>query len=370
MKIMMIIDSLVRGGRERRLLELIRALVEYDNIQVCLVLFSKRVEYTEVFDLPVKIHYLERNPPKDPRVFLRFFRICKEEAPGIIHSWGWMPSVYAVPTVRLLNIRFINAAITDAPDRMNWLDNRYFRARMTFPFSDMIVGNSRAGLEVYDAPAGKSQCIYNGFDFTRINHLKGVDQVMNQYRIPRGKKIVGMIGAFFDRKDYRTYIQAACQLLEKRQDTIFLAIGDGPLLSEHQQMVPEKHRKQIIFTGMINEVESLINIFDIGVLATFTEGISNSIMEYMVLGKAVVSSGGGGVIEIIRHGENGYVTPTSDPIAMAEKLEELLDRPELRSQMGKNGRELIYELFSIERMEKEYLKLYKSLLNPKLVAAI
>ena len=370
MKIMMIIDSLVRGGRERRLLELIRALVEYDNIQVSLVLFSKRVEYPEVFDLPVKIHYLERQPAKDPRVFFRFFQICKDEQPMIIHSWGWMPSVYAVPAVSLLNISFVNAAITDAPDRMNWLDNRYFRARLTFPFSDMIVGNSRAGLEVYDAPASKSQCIYNGFDFSRISQLKAAAQVIDQYQIPRGKKIVGMVGAFFDRKDYRTYIQAACQLLDKRQDTIFLAIGDGPLLAEHQQMIPSKHQHNIIFTGMVKEVESLVNIFDIGVLATFTEGISNSIMEYMVLGKAVVSSGGGGVVEIIRHGENGYVTPTSDPIAMAERLGELLDRPELRSQMGKNGRALIHELFSIERMEKEYLKLYKSLLNQKVVATV
>ena len=79
MKVLMLIDSLVKGGRERRLLELLKSYSKRKYIEVSLVLFSNksRVEYPEVYDLNIPIYYLERNPKKDPRVFYRFYNICK-----------------------------------------------------------------------------------------------------------------------------------------------------------------------------------------------------------------------------------------------------------------------------------------------------
>ncbi|MEL6922651.1 MAG: glycosyltransferase, partial [Bacteroidota bacterium] len=302
MKILMIIDSLVKGGRERRLLELVKDFRKRRHIELALVLFSRRVEYPEVHDMGVPIYYLERQPKKDPRVFFRFYQLCRKEQPDLIHSWGTMPSIYAIPTAKLLGIRLLNAIIADAPLRMGWSDSRYARARLTYPFSDFIVGNSEAGLRSYEAPAGKSKCIYNGFDFNRVKQLKDPAQVRRQLGI-RTKKVVGMIGGFFDRKDYYTYVKAAELALAQHPDTTFLAIGDGPNLPACKNMVSPANRDRILFTGMLDDVESVINIFDVGVLATNArvhgEGISNAILEYMVLAKAVVATRGGGTDEIV-----------------------------------------------------------------------
>jgi glycosyltransferase involved in cell wall biosynthesis len=362
MKILMLIDSLVKGGRERRLIELLKGFSKYSDVELGLVLFSKKIEYPEIHQLEVPIYYLERKPKKDPRVFWRLFKICKKEQPDIIHSWGTMPSIYAIPAVKLLGIKFINASIANAPDNLSWRDSDLLRSKLTYPFCDAVVGNSQAGLSVYEAPVNKSFCFYNGFDFQRIGHLEEETNVRKKYEIPDGL-ITGMVGGFFDRKDYQTYIQSAIQYLNKRKDMTFLAIGDGPNLDQVKAMVPERHRDRILFTGMVHDVESLVNIFDIGVLATYTEGISNSIMEYMVLGKPVIASDGGGTKELVIDKETGFLIPQRDPERLYECLKLLASNQALRVKYGANGKLRIHTHFTLARMKKDYYDLYQKLVK-------
>ncbi len=362
MKVLMLIDSLVKGGRERRLIELLKGFAKYDDIELALVLFSKKVEYQEIHDMGLPIYYLERKPKKDPRVFWRFFKICQKEQPDIVHSWGTMPSIYAIPTVKLLGIKFINASIADAPENLSWRDSRWLRSKLIFPFCDAVVGNSKAGLSAYEAPKHKSFCFYNGFDFRRVETLEDEQSVREQYQIPDGM-ITGMVGAFFDRKDYETYLKAAIRYLDQRKDMTFLAIGDGPNLERFKAMVPTHHRDRILFTGMVHNVESLVNTFDIGVLATYTEGISNSIMEYMVLGKPVIASDGGGTKELVINNDTGYLIPQRDTDSLFESLNILSKSEELRVKFGANGQHRIHSVFTLDRMKKDYYRLYQQLMN-------
>lgn len=366
MKILMLIDSLVKGGRERRLIELLKGFAKYKEVELALVLFSKKVEYQEIHDMGIPIFYLERKPKKDPRVFWRFFQVCKKERPDVIHSWGTMPSIYAIPAAKILGIKFINASIANAPENMSWRDSDFLRSKITYPFCDAVVGNSRAGLSAYEAPANKSFCFYNGFDFRRINVLDDEVNIRQQYNIQEGL-VTGMVGAFFERKDYDTYLRAAIRYLDERRDMTFLAIGDGPDLPRFKAMVPAQHQDRIIFTGMVHNVESLVNIFDIGVLATYTEGISNSIMEYMVLAKPVIASDGGGTKELVLDKETGFLIPQRDPAKLYEYLKTLADNRELRILYGTNGKHRIHTYFTLDRMEKDYYKLYQKLLNEEVL---
>lgn len=358
----MLIDSLVKGGRERRLIELLKGFKNYKDLEVALVIFSKKVEYPEVFQMGITIHFLERKPKKDPRVFLRLIRLCKQENPDILHSWGTMPSIYAIPAATFLGIKFINASIANAPQNIGWKYPDFFRSKITYPFCDAVVGNSKAGLEAYQAPAHKSHCMYNGFDFNRIKKLENPDIIKARYKILPGL-ITGMVGAFFDRKDYHTYIQTAIDYLHKRSGMTFLAIGDGPNLPRFKAMIPDVFKDRILFTGMVDEVESLVNIFDIGVLSTYTEGISNSIMEYMVLQKPVIATDGGGTKELVVDGETGFLVPQKDCVFLLKKIEQLANDPDLRRSFGQNGRARIKQYFSLDRMEKDYYALYHRLLN-------
>lgn len=78
MKILFFIDSLRSGGKERRLVELIKGLKDYQDIQCELATMSKEIYYTEIYNLGIRIHYLIRKWKKDPRIFFRLYNLCKK----------------------------------------------------------------------------------------------------------------------------------------------------------------------------------------------------------------------------------------------------------------------------------------------------
>ena len=97
------------------------------------------------------------------------------------------------------------------------------------------------------------------------------------------------------------------------------------------------NEKSILFLGKRKDVETLVQQIDIGVLCTFTEGISNSVMEYMAAGKPVVVTNGGGSCELITDGVQGFLVPPAQPLAVAEKIELLAGDSVKDQQMGLAG---------------------------------
>lgn len=172
--------------------------------------------------------------------------------------------------------------VADTPTVTGFKNKNWLRGKLTFPFSKAIVGNSLAGLKAYGAPAGKSHCIYNGFSFTRTEHLVNRDEMRRQLSIET-PLVVGMVASFSRFKDYPVYFKAATLLLSERKDITFLAVGDFTDSEASMEHVPPALRTSFRFLGRRSDAETLINCMDICVLATFTEGISNSIMEYMAL---------------------------------------------------------------------------------------
>ncbi|MEM8888332.1 MAG: glycosyltransferase [Bacteroidota bacterium] len=366
MKLLLAIDNLNRGGRERRMLELVKGLLGTGSFQITLIVFSDRLHYKHVHDLDIDLHILVRKPKKDPRVFRKFYKICKNFQPDLIHTWGDMSTIYAIPSAFFLGIKLVNGSVVDAPKDAGWRREEYSRKRIALPFCEKVVGNSQAGLDAYEIPRDKAVCIYNGFDFNRLNELREVEDVRADFKVT-AKHVVGMVGAFFDRKDYKTYVAAAKIVLDAGHDVAFLCVGGGQNKQAVFDSIEEKYRKNIIFTGSQEDVESIIHIFDIGVLATNSdihgEGISNAILEYMAQGKPVVATLGGGTPEIVLDGKTGFTVKPKSPQEMAERIMHLLNHPELAHDMGEKSRERIKNHFNLAHMTAVYMDLYNSVLN-------
>jgi len=357
-KILFFIENLYSGGKERRLVELLKGLQSYPNIKSELVLTRKEIHYKEILKLNLKIHVIERKGlKKDPRLFYKFFKIAQKSKPDLIHVWGNMVAIYALPAKLFLNIPMMNSQITDAPLNPS---GGFLGPKLPFHFSDVILSNSRAGIGSYKPPLNKSRVIYNGFDFKRIANLEKPEAIRIRFNI-KTKFVVGMVASFSQLKDYKTYLKAAIAVSEIRDDVSFLCVGLGNS-KKYQRMVPEHIKEKILFLGPQSNVENIMNICDIGVLASFSEGIPNTIMEFMALAKPVVVTSGGGIKELVSK-DVGFVVTQQNFAEFVDKIVFILNNSKLRLSMGRKGKAIIVKKFNLDQMVNSYLSEYEKTLN-------
>ena len=359
MRVLILNSSLRAAGKERRLLQFLTGLKEYTDIEMGLVLVNRHVDFHTVFDLKIPIYFLERKARYDPSLSLRLFSVGRRFAPDLIHSWSYMTSIYALP-MRMAGYPLINSMIAEVPEPLKVGSKLWWAKSLTFPFSNIITSNSEAGLQAYAAPRNRSQVIYNGFDWSRLNGLASSVTVRAELNIST-QFVVGMVARFESAKDYGTLARAAQILISSGVDVTFILVGDGPMRDGVEALVHPEHRPRIRFLGQRSDVEALIGAFDIGVLSTHGEGISNSVLEYMALGKPVVVSDGGGTKELVLHGQTGLIVPRGSPARLAGAIRYLLRRPEVREKMGQAGLARVQNAFRLDTMVRSFVELYRRL---------
>lgn len=369
MKILFFIDSLNAGGKERRFTELLKGLKNFPGVSFEVAVMSESIHYKEIFNLNTRIHYLIRKSKKDFSILIKLYKLCKTFDPDIIHCWDSMTAVYSTPICKLLNIKLVNGMVIETPVKRNFFSREYRRARLTFPFSDRIIGNSFAGLKAFKAGAKKSLCIYNGIDFNRFMNLPNPEDVKKEIFRNNFNDIfiVGMVAAFEDRKDYFTLIEAAKIILRKEKSVRFILVGDGANLNKIMELVPIDIKENIFFMGKRNDVESIVQLFDVGILLTNSkvhgEGVSNSIIEYMSLSKAVIATSGGGTDEVVLNNENGFLIDPGNSLQLVDRIELLMKDKDTKVRLGKRGRHLAHQRFDLDNMTKSYINVYISLIK-------
>jgi len=358
MRILMVIDSLRDGGKERRATELVKGLKAYSDIDCKLILLKDNIHYKEILDLGFEILVFKRAYKRDLSVFGKIHRAIREYNPDIIHSWGSMPSVYCLPSVLFLKKKFINALISNSVCPV--MSKNWIRSKITFPFSDIILANSQIGLKAYKVKASKARLIRNGFCLSRLENIPERKVVLEELGLSNRSTdfFIGMVASIDYRKDFPLYVEAANLIVSKYKDVTCLIIGDGPDRPKVEGLVLHQNKEQIVFTGKIEQVEHVISLLDIGVLCTYGEGTSNAILEYMAFQKPVVATNVPGNEELIKEGETGFLIPPKDIDSLTEKLEMLMFDKDLSLKVGRNAKSDIVTNMTNRGMVEQYINLY------------
>ena len=161
------------------------------------------------------------------------------------------------------------------------------------------------------------------------------------------------------------FVDVANYILKTREDISFIGIGGGDIILQEKVKSTIKNTEKILLLGKSKDVENIVNASDIGVLFTNGEGFSNSIMEYMILGKPVIAHKYGGTEELIQDNISGYLLVNDDVEYIANLIVSLIDNKEEREKMGEMGQQLIYKQFTLEQMGSEFEILYHKLLSKK-----
>ena len=363
MRVLHLIERLGPGGKERQLVELLRGLFAHRDIESFVAITDEYEVRYEIDREHAQVIQLARRGKKDLRLFKTLYELVSDLKIDIVHSWGSMCSIYAAPVAKLCGTGFVNGFVRDAPPHVTlWNNENYLRGKLTIPFSDIVVANSRAGLAAYHIPERKGLCIYNGFNPERVSALTDEAELRSILGITT-PHIVGMVANFTPRKDYASFVEMACRICRLRDDVTFLGIGSGETLQQVRDSVPPEHSLRIMFLGQRFDIESVANLFTVGVLATNSrlhgEGISNAITECMALGKPIVATNDGGTPELVLDGQTGFLVPSEDAGVLTDRVLKLLNDAELANHFGIEGRRRVETAFSLDAMCNAYLCLYR-----------
>jgi phosphatidylinositol alpha 1,6-mannosyltransferase len=142
--------------------------------------------------------------------------------------------------------------------------------------------------------------------------------------------------------------------------TRLVVVGDGPARSALRGQLPMAH-----FTGMLHgaELGSAVASLDVFVHTGAAETFCQAIQESLAAGVAVVAPAVGGPVDLVRHGENGFLYPPDDPGLLRGAVETLVRDPVTRGAMGARGRASVLDR-TWERIGDELLGHYHSVLRP------
>jgi glycosyltransferase involved in cell wall biosynthesis len=229
-----------------------------------------------------------------------------------------------------------------------WAEARFHEAAGSYQRVDTFIAPSRFVRDAVSArfPAERIEYIPNGIDLSDIEATQ------------RDGEFVLYFGRIAAEKGVESLLQAHAE--DGHKWRLVLA-GSGPLLDEYKARYP--HAK---FTGFLNQEALRACIRDAAVVVApseVQENCSLSIIEAMAHGKPMVASRLGGNPELVRDGITGLLFRPKDRRDLSERIRYLLQNTDLRRRLGRAGRKIIEDEFSIAVHGRKLLTLYETLAN-------
>jgi glycosyltransferase involved in cell wall biosynthesis len=184
------------------------------------------------------------------------------------------------------------------------------------------------------------------------------------------KLILLFVGNFHPVKNVPCLIEAFSMVNRNRSDMLLVLLGDGPERAVIERLIQDGGlQNSVILTGRVDNVDEYLMAGDIFVLPSITEGLSNALLEAMSYGLPCVATKVSGNIDIIDHGENGFLVEVNDAQELANAITILAWDRELRERLGKEGRSTIEARYSMDKVANSYKKLYRELLDNKEISS-
>jgi len=302
-----------------------------------------------------------------PLTLVDIIRITKEEQIHLIHAHGYGAANFG----RLAGMIRGIPTIVHAHD-----DDRYYPSyqrvadRLLRNYTNRAIAVSESVKESCinkrNISKDKIFVIHNGIPLQDFVMPEGerVQKERNRLGIGSDFKVVGTVAKLREEKGTQYFIESAVKVLEIFPKTNLLIAGDGPLMEE-LKILSEKLGlgNRVLFAGFRDDIPAILSIIDIFVIPSITEGSPLALLEAMAMGKPIVATNVGGIVEILRDGETGLLVPSKDPEAIAEKIVHLLRNEAESRKLGLRAREEVekYDIQShVQKVAGHYDELIAS----------
>ncbi len=238
-------------------------------------------------------------------------------------------------------------------DRMPWWQRGPLLAaeRLAGRCADRIVAlcqaNADEALALRIARPGQLRVVVSGVPVAALAAGDG-RRARAALGIPAEAPVVGSVTRFMAQKAPLDLVAAARRVLAARADAHMLVVGDGPLRPQVQTAVGGEPRIRLL--GLRDDVPDLLAAMDVVAFSSLWEGLGRALTEAVLAGRPVVATAVNGVPDLVVDGVTGYLTPAGRPDLLADRILDVLARPDRGAAMGRAGAARVAGRFDVRDM--------------------
>ncbi|MCK5812348.1 MAG: polysaccharide pyruvyl transferase CsaB [Clostridiales bacterium] len=369
MKVIHLIGGGDIGGAKVHVLSLVKQLNK--EISVKIISFRPGIFADEARELGLDVKVIRNNSLlKDIR---QTISIIKNETADIIHCHGAKGNIIGYFCKKATKLPIMTTIHSDYKldylhsffkaitiGKLNALALRKMDAHVavTNHFRQMMISRKFNANRVYT--------VCNGLDFSVSNKIYYKKTFLKNNHIPYNEKTiyVGIVARLSRVKNIDTLINAASIIRKTHTEIIFIIAGEGEESRELKKLsISLGLSASLYFVGWVNDPYEVMNVLDISVLTSISEGFPYSVLEGAMCKKASISTNVGGIPDLFDHGENGFLFNPGDVKSLVSHLITLIENPLLRMQFGNKLYKKAVTEFSLEKMATLQLHAYHDILS-------
>jgi glycosyltransferase involved in cell wall biosynthesis len=369
--ILFVLIQLAVGGSERVVLELTKHL-DRSLFNVFVAFFSDGALRKSFNEACQEIFHIPKKKRFDLNAMLQISRIIRDRHIDVINAHHYMPFVYSYLGSKVMNKKRLIYTEHSVPEVEAMLASKHKHfCNLMLRKTDAVVGVSSEIEEslrkAFPIHTRKIKSIINGLDVDRFNAPINRNKVRLGWGILPEHFVIGNVANFRKVKNHACLIRAFGRLNAIYPNTRLVLVGrsytgDGENSEEEVRHLIDGCNLQgrVILTGYQEDIPRILHMFDVFCLPSFSEGLPVSILEAMSSGVPVVGSDVGGIREVISDGKTGLLFPSNDDNTLAQTMEHLILRPDLRESISKNAFSYVSQNHGLKQWILIYQHLFQS----------
>ncbi len=355
------IGSLRKGGAERVFVN----LAKYFQAEGYRVVMVTQYQKEEEYELPDGIERILSDIGEEKVTASRavnFFRrlnklhaIWKERQPDLVLSCIGKNNFMTVVTTRGTKTRAVVSVVGEAKEEY---PSRGMRMLADFLFS------CAAGVILQTERSRGFFCRKVGEKAVILPNSLNPAFIRPRYEGVREKKIVS-VGRMDANKNHEMQLRAFARLKDKYPEYTLVIYGDGELRSYIEETAEELGiAKRVFLPGVVQDVAERIGQASLFLLTSYSEGVSNALIEALALGLPVIATDvpSGGTEELMKDGVNGLIIPAGEQAALTRAMDRLLGDPAYAQQLGREAAR-IQERLAPERVNPLWKAYFEELMD-------
>jgi len=292
---------------------------------------------------------------------VRYWKIGRKYKIGLVHLNNIMGSQLAgILAAKMLNVPCV-AHLRDFED----VDRvTRFYARL-IDFHIAISDAIRDNLLRLAVPEEKITVVHDAIDLQDFDDTVSIGHLKQEFNLNGEEQLFGIFGRIIGWKGIIEFVHAAALVIKSAPNTRAFIVGDcsdgdSGYLKVVKKLIAEYNlEEKIILTGYRTDVPALMKLMDLVVHASITpEPFGMVLIEAMAMEKPVVATKIGGPLDIVVDGQTGFLVAPRDSVGMSDAIKRLLVDKVLASDMGRNGKNRVIDMFAKERYARQVEEVY------------